>query len=243
VDVEGAHGERRVWTNRQTGFVGVDYFARVDTVVVWTQLSGAPGQEAELDQQARRFVEAQLGRVRVALEVGPTVPPLAQTDPPAIYAALLASQFADGELPKDLTNVRVEAAPPTANTSGPRAVGIVRVAAQGPRDAGDGSYGILYAVFPSVVESQEELAQFAGFAYAYVPASIASPSRCTSVGSNQNACAVLVGNVVIYGIAENVHLPFTSLSTPGPAIPGADDLARSGVAHLKKVLGGMPWGS
>ena len=57
----------------------------------------------------------------------------------------------------------------------------------------------------------------------------------------QNGCAVLVGNVLVYGVAEGIDLgPAMSNLVPGG--PGADELAYAGVTHLQSTLGGgLPW--
>jgi hypothetical protein len=92
-------------------------------------------------------------------------------------------------------------------------------------------------VYPGATEAQASFDAFGGFAYAYTPESIPMPSRCTSVGGLGNTCAVLVGNVLVYGEGTEVDL---GPGFPQPTRAGADALAKAGVAHLERVLGGLP---
>jgi cytochrome c2 len=235
-----AVGKRQVWSDSVTGFAGADYLIRLDNVLLWTRVSGGVDQRTDLDQQARAFAETQVERVRENQASAPVPSAVASATPDEVYTAVLESPIRPEELPGSLTNVDLRALHPSFEPSQPQPVGVVEVLASGPRHDGDGVYRQLYVVYPSVVDAEDAFDAFSGIAYAYVPRRPAFPTRCTSVGLMQNGCAVLVGNVLVYGVAEGIDLgPGMSNLVPGG--PGADELAAAGVTHLQSVLGGLPW--
>jgi cytochrome c2 len=235
-----AIGSRQVWSDSVTGFAGADYYIRLDNTLLWTRVSGGLDQQTDLDQQARAFAETQVERVRKNAASAPVLASVSSATPNEIYTALLERPIQPGELPGPLTNANVRALHPSFESSQPQPAGVVEVSASGPRREGDGVYRQLYVVYPSVVDAEDAFGGFSGIAYAYVPRRPAFPTRCTSVGPMQNGCAVLVGNVLVYGVAEGIDLG-PGMSNLVASGPGADELADAGVKHLQSVLGGLPW--
>jgi hypothetical protein len=105
---------RVLWGDESGNFVAADYVLRVDTVAVWVEARGRPGQESDLDAQALWLAQLQVERIRaVEAQAGPPVVPGGPTLPPGpaatARAAARAYTITDLSLPPGVTELSPEA--------------------------------------------------------------------------------------------------------------------------------------